>query len=204
MSTKTDKTPVKQNERRRFLVAATTVVGAIGAASALAPFIVSMNPSARARSLGAPVRFDISKLEAGQQVTLSWQGKPVWVLRRTPDMLRRLGESDLINRLRDPNSDVKSQQPDYITDVYRATRPEYFVTIALCTHLGCIPNFRPDIAPADLGAAWPGGYFCPCHGSKFDFAGRVYKGVPAPTNLVIPPYQYLTDKVIEIGTSAEV
>lgn len=203
MGTKIENTSGSQKERRKFLIAATTVVGAIGGAGFLVPFITSMNPSARARSAGAPIKFDISKLEAGQQATLLWQGKPIWVLRRTADMLARLEGAELLRKLRDPDSLVVSQQPAYAQNKDRAIRSEYFVTIALCTHLGCIPNFRPDIGPKDLGAAWPGGYYCPCHGSLFDFAGRVYKGVPAPTNLVIPPYQYLTETVIEIGTSAQ-
>ncbi len=201
MTTKKQNTSVSQPDRRKFLIGATTVVGAVGAAGLLIPFVASMNPSARARSLGAPVKFDISKLEPGQQVTFIWQGKPIWVLHRTPEMLTRLTDAGLLERLSDPNSQVKSQQPDYITNTDRATRSAYFVTIALCTHLGCIPNFRPELAPADLGSDWLGGYFCPCHGSLFDFAGRVFKNVPAPTNLVIPPYQYLTDTVIEVGTS---
>ncbi len=201
MAKKEKNNSASQKDRRKFLIGATTVVGAIGASGFLIPFIASMNPSARARSLGAPVKFDISKLVPGQQAILQWQGKPIWVLRRTPEMLTRLKNTGLLERLRDPNSNVKSQQPGYITKIDRATRSEYFVTIALCTHLGCIPNFRPELAPDDLGSEWLGGYFCPCHGSKFDFAGRVFKGVPAPTNLVIPPYQYLTETVIEIGTN---
>ncbi len=204
MTTKKQNISVSQPERRKFLIGATTVVGAVGAAGLLIPFIASMNPSARARSMGAPIKFDISKLILGQQVTLLWQGKPIWVLRRTPEMLERLTNAGLLEQLRDPDSQVKSQQPEYITNKDRATQSEYFITIALCTHLGCIPNFRPEIAPEDLGDSWLGGYFCPCHGSRFDLAGRVYKGVPAPTNLVIPPYQYLTDTVIEIGTNPKI
>lgn len=204
MSTLTEDMPGSDKDRRRFLIAATTVVGTIGAAGLLVPFIASMNPSARALNAGAPVKVDFSKLEPGQQLTVVWQGKPIWVLRRTPDMLKRLTQQSLLNTLTDPDSHVISQQPEYAHNKYRAIDDEYFVTIALCTHLGCVPNFRPDIGPEDLGAAWPGGYFCPCHGSRFDFAGRVYKGVPAPTNLVIPPYQFLSDTEVEIGTSAQV
>ncbi len=203
MKTKKQNPSGSQKERRKFLVAATTVVGSIGAAGFLVPFVAAMNPSAKARSEGAPVKFDISKVQLGQQVTLVWRGKPIWVLNRTPDMLKRLDTAKLREKLSDPDSLVTSQQPQYAQNKYRSIREEYLVTIALCTHLGCIPNFRPDIAPADLGPDWPGGYHCPCHGSLFDFAGHVYKYVPAPTNLVIPPYEYLTDTLIQIGTSAK-
>jgi len=185
--------------RRRFLVNATTVIGAIGVAALAVPFISSMNPSAKARSAGAPVRVDVSKLEPGQQITVNWRGKPVWILRRSQAMLEALESSAMRARLRDPDSRVATQQPDYAQNTLRAVRQEYLVVIALCTHLGCVPSFRPDIAPADLGADWPGGYFCPCHGSKFDLAGRVYKAVPAPTNLVVPPYRYLTNTEILVG-----
>lgn len=185
--------------RRRFLVSATTVIGAVGVAALAVPFISSMNPSAKARSAGAPVRVDVSKLESGQQITVNWRGKPVWVLRRSRAMLEALESESMRTRLRDPDSLVATQQPGYAQNTLRAIQPEYLVVIALCTHLGCVPSFRPDIAPADLGADWPGGYFCPCHGSKFDLAGRVYKAVPAPTNLVIPPYRYLSDSEILVG-----
>jgi len=192
---------VTTNERRNFLVNATIVVGAIGGAGLLVPFLTSMNPGARARSAGAPVKFDLGKLKEGQQVTLAWRGKPVWVLHRTPEMLLQLDNPQLLKVLSDPASQNEAQQPDYAKNSYRSIHPGYFVAIALCTHLGCIPNFRPDVAAKDLGDTWPGGYFCPCHGSRFDLAGRVFKGVPAPTNLVIPPYKYLSDTLIEIGTS---
>jgi len=191
------------NERRRFLVRSVTVIGAIGTSAFLTPFISYMTPSARARSAGAPVQFDFGKLIPGRQVTLSWRGKPVWVLYRTTNMLKLLNQDKLLNKLSDPASNVKSQQPEYIKDTYRSIRPEIFVAIGLCTHLGCIPNYRPEEGAEDLGAEWPGGYFCPCHGSRFDLAGRVYKGVPAPINLLIPPYQYLSDNIIEIGTNLQ-
>lgn len=190
--------------RRRFLVASTSVVGSVGLVAAAWPFLASWSPSARARNLGAPVEVDTSKIESGAQVTVQWQGKPVWVLRRTPAMLDHLADPALLERLRDPNSEVASQQPDYAQNPLRAIREDVLVVIALCTHLGCIPTFRPDIAPADLGPDWHGGYFCPCHGSRFDFAGRVFKNVPAPTNLVIPPYHYVTDTVVQIGIDPEV
>ncbi len=186
-------------KRRRFLVTATTVIGSIGVAALAVPFISAMNPSARARSAGAPVRVDFSKLEPGQQITVNWRGKPVWILRRTPQMLDDLRSAEFQARLQDPESQVTSQQPDYAQNTYRSIEAEYLVVIAICTHLGCVPSFRPDRAPIDLGADWPGGYFCPCHGSKFDLAGRVYKAMPAPTNLVIPPYRFLADTELIVG-----
>jgi len=194
---------ITDRKRRRFLVAATSVVGSIGLAAVSVPFVASMQPSAKARSAGAPVTVDFSKLEPGAQITVKWRGKPVWILRRTPAMLERLEQKTLLERLRDPNSDVRSQQPEYARNPYRAIKAEYLVVIGICTHLGCVPTFRPEIAPADLGPKWPGGYFCPCHGSRFDFAGRVYKGVPAPTNLVVPPHHYLAEAVVEIGVDPD-
>ncbi len=188
------------NKRRRFLITSTTVVGAIGTGVISIPFIASMSPSARARSAGAPVIVDISKLAFNQQITVEWRGQPVWILRRSEDMIKRLKQKSLLDRLRDPNSTVK-QQPDYAKNEFRAIKSEYLVVVGICTHLGCVPTFRPELAPADLGVQWPGGYFCPCHGSKFDLAGRVFKGVPAPTNLVIPPYHFMSDTIIKIGES---
>ena len=189
-------------KRRRFLVAATSLIGGAGIISTVVPFISSMNPSAKARSAGAPVKVDISKLEPGQQVTVEWRGKPIWILRRTPQMLGDLRSAGFRERLRDPDSTVWSQQPAYARNALRAIKPEYLVVIAICTHLGCVPSFRPDDAPVDLGPDWPGGYFCPCHGSKFDLAGRVYKAVPAPTNLVVPPHRFLSGTVILLGEDA--
>lgn len=186
--------------RRRFLTTSTAVVGVAGAAAAAWPFVASWQPSERARAAGAPVRVDFSKLEPGQQITVAWRQKPVWVLRRTQDMLDGLAR--LRDRLRDPDSRVSSQQPSYASNEYRSIRPEYLVTVALCTHLGCVPSFRPDVAAPDLGPSWIGGYFCPCHGSRFDFAGPVFQGVPAPLNLEVPPHRYLTDAEIEIGADA--
>ena len=184
-------------QRRRFLTASTAVVGAAGMAAAAVPFLASWQPSERTIAAGAPVVVDFSKLEPGQQLTVEWRRQPVWVLRRTPKMLETL--PTLNDRLRDPDSRVETQQPDYARNAYRSIREEYLVVIAICTHLGCVPAFRPDVAPADLGPSWPGGYFCPCHGSRFDFAGRVYRGVPAPTNLVIPAYKFASDTVVAIG-----
>ena len=183
--------------RRRALVAATTALGGIGIVTATVPFLASMLPSERAKVAGAPVEADFSKLEPGTLRTVEWQGKPVWILRRTDEMLRLLGKDD--GQLSDPQSDIP-QQPAYCRNPARSIKPQYFVSVGLCTHLGCIPTFRPKIAPADLGPEWRGGFYCPCHGSKFDLAGRVYKGVPAPTNLVIPRYSYLSDSRLIIGT----
>jgi ubiquinol-cytochrome c reductase iron-sulfur subunit len=186
-------------KRRRFLVAATTVVGGAGVAAVAVPFISAMNPSAKARSAGAPVRVDISRLEPGQQISVEWRGKPVWILRRTQKMQEELDSSEFQKRLHDPDSLIKAQQPAYARKVLRTIKPEYLIVVAICTHLGCVPSFRPDVAPVDLGQDWPGGYFCPCHGSKFDFAGRVYKAVPAPTNLVIPPHHFLSGTEVLVG-----
>lgn len=182
--------------RRRMLTVATSVVGAIGAGFVAVPFLSSMQPSARTRAAGAPVEIDIGKLEDGQLIRVEWRGKPVWVLRRTQDTLDALTSFDDI--LRDPDSE-ESVQPDAAKNPVRSIKPEIFVAVGICTHLGCSPTFRPEIAPADLGEDWKGGFFCPCHGSFFDLAGRVYNGVPAPTNLEIPPYRYLSDTRIIVG-----
>ncbi|MBK1719037.1 ubiquinol-cytochrome c reductase iron-sulfur subunit [Thiocystis violacea] len=182
--------------RRRVLVAATSVVGAVGAGYALVPFVASMNPSARARAAGAPVEADISKLEPGALLRVKWRGKPVWVVHRTPEMLAALASND--PKLVDPVSAVP-QQPSYCQNPTRSIKPEYLVAIGICTHLGCSPTYRPEFGPDDLGSDWKGGFFCPCHGSRFDLAARVFKGVPAPTNLVIPKHAYLNDTTILVG-----
>lgn len=187
-------------KRRRLLTGATAVVGAVGIAGVAVPFIGSLKPSQRALVAGAPVVADIGKLEPGQQITVAWRGKPVWVLRRTQQMLTDMESASHLERLLDPASEEQSQQPEYARNLARAINPDYLVTIAICTHLGCVPAFRPELAPADLGSDWIGGYFCPCHGSRYDLAGRVFKSMPAPLNLEIPPYRYLDDKRIEIGT----
>jgi ubiquinol-cytochrome c reductase iron-sulfur subunit len=182
--------------RRRVLTVATSVVGAIGAGFVAVPFLSAMEPSARTRAAGAPVEIDISKLDLGQLIRVGWRGKPVWVLRRSQESL------DDLERLEDSLSDPESEestQPAAAANPVRSIKPEIFVAIGICTHLGCSPTFRPEIAPADLGADWKGGFFCPCHGSRFDLAGRVYKNVPAPTNLEIPPYRYLSDTRIIVG-----
>ncbi len=186
--------------RRRFLTGATTVVGAVGAAFAAVPFVVSFQPSERAKAIGAPVEQDIGKLEPGGRVVVKWRGKPVWIVRRTQEQLASLVKIE--DKLRDPNSDV-DQQPPYAKNPHRAINPEYLVLVGLCTHLGCSPTYRPEVAPSDLGPEWQGGFFCPCHGSRFDLAGRVYAGVPAPTNLEVPPYKYLSDSRIIIGVDQE-
>lgn len=179
------------NSRRRFLTAGTVVVGAIGIAAVAVPFLKSWSPSAKARSAGAPVEADISKLEPGQLIIVKWRGKPVWVVRRDSKALATL--SEVVDDLRDVASD-ESNQPDYAKNEFRSIKPEYLVMEGICTHLGCSPTYRPEIT-----ADFQGGFFCPCHGSKFDFAGRVYAGVPAPTNLPVPPHYYINDGLILIG-----
>ena len=186
-------------ERRKLLAAATGIVGGAGVAAAAVPFVISMTPSERARAGGAPVDVEFARLWPGEQLTAEWRGKPVWILRRTEAMLKALGGLDHRANLVDPDSKLTSQQPAYVRNAFRSIEPEYLVVVPLCTHLGCVPSFRPDVAPADLGPKWPGGYYCPCHGSKFDFAGRVYRNVPAPTNLVIPPHHYLGSTMVKIG-----
>ena len=183
---------VSDNDRRRFLTAATVVVGAVGTGFVAVPFIKSWNPSARARSAGAPIKADISKLEMGQQIIFKWQGKPVWVVRRDQKALATL--SRVAENLRDADSE-DSIQPDYARNEHRSIKPEYLVIVGICTHLGCSPTYRPNMIEADF----LGGFFCPCHGSKFDFSGRVYTGVPAPTNLTVPPHYYIDDGLILIG-----
>ena len=187
--------------RRRFLGIATSVTAAVGAVFVATPFVASWKPSARARALGAPVEVDISKLEAGALMKVTWRGKPVSILRRSPIMLQRL-EAETVE-LRDPNSEV-DQQPEYARNEFRAINPEVLVIVSSCTHLGCVPTSRFEVAPADLGPDWVGGFFCPCHGSKFDLSGRVFAGVPAPTNLVVPPYRYIDENTLVIGEDMEV
>ncbi|MBI5039783.1 MAG: ubiquinol-cytochrome c reductase iron-sulfur subunit [Gammaproteobacteria bacterium] len=182
--------------RRRFLTAAASVVGGIGAVYTAVPFLASMQPSARAQAAGAPVEVDISKLEPGQKINVEWRGKPVWVVKRTPEMLAALPSLDATRA--DPTS-TAPQQPDYAKNASRSIKPEILVLVGICTHLGCSPTYRPEVAPEDLGAEWKGGFFCPCHGSKFDLAGRVQSGVPAPTNLIVPPHHYVGESVILIG-----
>ena len=181
--------------RRRFLTASVAVVGGVAAVGTAVPFVAAWQPSERARAIGAPIEVDISKIEPGQMVTYKWRGQPIWVVSRTPEILNSLPGID--ERLRDPGS-TQDQQPAYARNEFRSIKPELLVLIGICTHLGCSPShIKQDQAP--LGAGWPGGFFCPCHGSMFDYAGRVYAGVPAPTNLVVPPHKYLSDTRILIG-----
>jgi len=187
--------------RRHFLTVATSVVGGIGVAAMAVPFFASMRPSAKARLAGAPVEVDVSKLEDGERVTLSWRGRPVQVVRRSEEAVARL--SEIRDRLRDPDSE-RSDQPEYATNEYRSLKPEFLVMVAVCTHLGCSPQFIPDPGDAAMGSDWPGGYFCACHGSRFDLAGRVYRNVPAPTNMDIPPHRYPDDNTLIVGEDAEV
>ena len=186
--------------RRRFLVAATSVVGAAGAVGAAVPFVGSWFPSAKAKAAGAPVKVNISKIEPGQQIVAEWRGQPVFILNRTEEMLQALPK--LNAELADPNSQA-SVQPEYVNPEARSIKPEVLVLVGLCTHLGCSPSFRPEVAPADLGAQWLGGYFCPCHGSRYDLAGRVYKSQPAPLNLPVPPHSYESADVIVLGVDQE-
>ncbi|TDG14753.1 ubiquinol-cytochrome c reductase iron-sulfur subunit [Seongchinamella unica] len=187
--------------RRKFLTAATSVVGVAGAVGVAVPFLGSWNPSAKAKAAGAPVKADIGKLEPGQMIVVEWRGKPVYVMHRTAEQVADLPKLD--GMLKDPNSEI-SDQPAYISDTGRSIKPEILVLVGLCTHLGCAPKFRPEVGAADLGGdEWLGGFFCPCHGSKFDLAGRVYSGVPASTNLVVPPYSFEGDNVLVIGVDTE-
>lgn len=186
--------------RRRFLVAATSVVGAAGAVGAAVPFVGSWFPSAKAKAAGAPVKVNVSKIEPGQQMVAEWRGQPVFILRRTEEILSNLVK--LEPTLADVSSEV-SDQPTYVDPKVRSIKPELVVLVGLCTHLGCAPSFRPEVAAADLGAEWLGGYFCPCHGSRYDLAGRVYKSQPAPLNLPVPPHTYESDDVIIIGVDQE-
>lgn len=186
--------------RRRFLTIATAVTGGVGVALAATPFVASMKPSARAQALGAAIEVDISKVEPGAMIKAEWRGKVVYIVNRTPAELARLHELGA-DELRDPDSE-KDQQPAYARNEHRSIRDEIAVLVGVCTHLGCAPEYRPDVAPADLGPDWKGGFFCACHGSKFDLAGRVYKGVPAPLNLMVPKHRYLASTVILIGDDA--
>ncbi|BCD97594.1 ubiquinol-cytochrome c reductase iron-sulfur subunit [Marinagarivorans cellulosilyticus] len=183
--------------RRRVLTAVTSAVGAVGAVGAAVPFVGSWNPSERAKAAGAPVEANIGKIEPGQMVTFEWRGKPVYVVRRTKTALAGLQTMEPL--LRDPSSE-ESIQPDYVDPKLRSQKDEYLVLLGLCTHLGCAPNYQPKVGSVELsGAEWQGGFFCKCHGSKYDLAGRVFQGVPAPTNLEVPPHKYLSDSVILIG-----
>ncbi len=182
--------------RRHILTVATSIAGAVGVGALAYPFLASMKPSERARAEGAPVEVLIGKLEPGEQVKVVWRGKPVSVVRRTPAMLEKL--SQVRDELLDPDS-KEAQQPPYAANEFRSLKPEYLVLVTNCTHLGCSPAFRPEVAPEDLGPKWKGGFFCPCHGSRFDLAGRVFRNVPAPLNLVVPPHRFVGDELIIVG-----
>ena len=190
--------------RRRFLTATTAVVGAVGAGFAAVPFIKSWNPSARARLAGAPVTADISALQEGQRLILEWRGQPIWIVKRSQAILEALPTLD--EYLRDPDSANPDQQPEYVREAnpkLRSLKPEISVLVGLCTHLGCSPEMAAEIKPQPYDPNWKGGYFCPCHKSRFDMAGRVFQGVPAPTNLVVPPHHYADDNTIVIGVDPQ-
>lgn len=188
-------------KRRRLLLVATSAAGAAVAGGVAVPFLASWFPSARALAAGAPVEANISKIELGQQITIEWRGKPVWILRRTPEMLALLPKNGPL--LVDPDS-KDAQQPAYVKGPERSIKPEVFVATGVCTHLGCSPTLKKEIgAASDMGADWPGGYYCPCHNSRFDLAARVFKGSPAPTNLAIPPHRYVSDAVVVIGEDTQ-
>lgn len=183
-------------EKRRMLIAMTSAVGAVGTGFVAWPFVASLSPSAKTQAAGAPVEVDISKLEDGQKLTVEWRGKPIWVVKRSGKNLADL--PNLNAKLRDPDS-VVEQQPSYAKNSNRSIKPEYLVVIGICTHLGCSPSYVKEEDQHDLGGDWKGGFFCPCHGSSFDLAGRVYQSVPAPTNLVVPPHTYLSETRILVG-----
>ena len=186
--------------RRKALTNSVAVVGGVGAAVATWPFISSMNPSASALAAGAPVEVDVSKMEPGQQIQEIWRRKPVWIIRRTPEMVQTL--AGLTDKLRDPDSKEISQQPAFAQNEIRSIKQEYLVLIGICTHLGCSPEFKPDPG-GNLGATWRGGFYCACHGSRFDLAGRVYKNMPANKNLAVPPYHFVSDNRILIGLTQD-
>lgn len=182
--------------KRKFLIAATSVAGGVAVAAVAVPFVTSMLPSERAKAAGAPVEAEISKIEPGSMITVEWRGKPVWIVNRSQAMLDALASHD--DKLSDPKLEVISQQPDYCVNPSRAIKPNIMVLVGICTHLGCSPSPKLQTG-GDMGADWTGGFFCPCHGSKFDLAGRVFSGSPAPINLVVPPHKYISDSVVLIG-----
>lgn len=186
--------------RRKFLTVATAGVGGAGLVAVSIPFVASMAPSEKTKAAGAAVEVDVSQVAPGMLLTVEWRGKPVWIVHRTDAMLDLLGEHD--DQLVDPQS-TKPQQPDYAANATRSIKPRYLIVTGICTHLGCVPSYRPDAASADLGLDWPGGFYCPCHGSRFDLAGRVAKNVPAPLNLEIPPHEYLSDTRLLIGKDSK-
>jgi ubiquinol-cytochrome c reductase iron-sulfur subunit len=190
----------KVDKTRRTLVVATSLVGGAATVGAAIPFVASMNPSARARAAGAPVEAEIATMQPGELRVFEWRGKPVWVVRRTKEMLESL--KVVVPNLTDPQSKA-SEQPQYAKNEYRSLKPEIMVMEGVCTHLGCSPQLKPADAKAEMGADWVGGFYCPCHGSKFDYAGRVFRGAPAPTNLPVPPYTFVSDGQLLIGEDKE-
>lgn len=184
--------------RRRFLVGATSIVGAAGAVGVAVPFVASWNPSAKAKAAGAPVKANLGKLEPGSMMSVEWRGQPVYIVRRTKEALA--GLSTVESKISDPTSE-RPQQPEYAKNQFRSIKDEFLIIVGICTHLGCAPKFKPEANSVEEG--WIGGFFCPCHGSKFDLAGRVFTGVPAPSNLVVPPHYYLDDNVVVIGEDRE-
>lgn len=187
--------------RRRLLAGTAGALGGVGLAATAVPFISSMQPSAKAQAAGAPVEVDISKLGPGELMVVEWRRRPVWILRRTQEELDNLAKVSA-DALRDPES-AQSEQPAYATNGQRSFKPEYLVLVGVCTHLGCSPKYRPEVGAPDLGADWKGGFLCPCHGGLYDLAGRVFKGVPPPLNLPVPPHKYLTDTRLVIGDDQE-
>lgn len=185
-------------ERRKFLATATTIIGGIGAVCAATPFIASWSPSVKTQSMGAPVEVNVGKLEPGQKITIAWRGQPIFVIHRTTQALQKLEQE--VNFLRDPLSKI-STQPTNTQNIYRSIKQQYLVLVGICTHLGCVPYYKPE--QGSIEPDWQGGFFCPCHGSKYDMAGRVYKNVPAPLNLPVPPHYYVKDDVLLIGESAK-
>ena len=183
--------------RREFLTGTTALLGGIGASVAAIPFLATFQPSAKAKAIGAPVEADISQIEPGQRITVKWRGKPVWVVRRTEQQVEELNKFGT-DTLQDPDSDA-SEQPEFAQNAWRSENSEFLVLVGICTHLGCSPNFFPGLDNKAMGSDWKGGFYCPCHGSKFDLAGRVYGGVPAPTNMTVPPYRFLSENRILIG-----
>ena len=183
--------------RRDFLNIAATALAVVGAGIAVWPFVSSMNPSADVLAAGAPIDVDVSHIQPGQQIVVLWRGRPIFITNRTKDTLAKLEKPADVSQLRDPDSDVL-QQPEYAKNWHRSIKPELLVLVGICTHLGCLPGFTPEPG-GSLGPSWPGGYFCPCHGSKYDLSGRVFTGVPAPYNLPVPPYNFVSDTVIRVG-----
>lgn len=186
-------------ERRKFLIGAAKTFSAFGFLGALYPFLASMTPSVTAEAAGAPVEVDLTEMKEGEQKTVVWRGKPIWIIKRRPETIESLSHSAV--GLRDPDSKMP-QQPDYTRNLYRSIKKEYLVLVGVCTHLGCAPTYRPDAGASDIDPSWPGGFFCACHGSKFDMSGRVFNGVPAPTNLEVPPHRFVGASKLIIGEDA--